>query len=58
MTVASNDRTKSSTNYLQKLCAIPGKIEPFPKEIKQLTRREYYCQCPQARIQRNHIACA
>jgi hypothetical protein len=33
------------------------KIEAFHRELKQLTGLEA-CQCPQARIQRNHIACA
>ena len=33
------------------------KIEEFHRELKQLTGVEA-CQCRQARIQRNHIACA
>jgi hypothetical protein len=54
--VATNDKTQASTKDLQKLCAIGWKIEQFPRELKQLTGIEY-CQCPQARIQRNPIAC-
>ncbi|NEO52232.1 MAG: hypothetical protein F6K54_03525 [Okeania sp. SIO3B5] len=33
------------------------KIEDINREIKQLTGLEF-CQCPRARIQKNHIACA
>lgn len=29
---------------VQEVCAIPGKIEQFPRELKQLTGRES-CQC-------------
>jgi hypothetical protein len=39
------------------VCAVRWKIEQFHRELKQLTGIES-CQCRNARIQRNHIACA
>jgi hypothetical protein len=55
--VATNDLTQESTSAVQKTCGTRWKIEEFHREIKQLTGIES-CQCRQARIQRNHIACA
>ncbi|QOV22108.1 IS701 family transposase [Anabaenopsis elenkinii] len=55
--VATNDLSQSSTNVVQEVCKIRWKIEEFHREIKQLTGIES-CQCRQARLQRNHIACA
>ncbi|MEH2393735.1 MAG: type I restriction-modification system subunit M N-terminal domain-containing protein [Nostoc sp.] len=55
--IATNDLSQSSTDVVQEVCKIRWKIEEFHREIKQLTGIEY-CQCRQARLQRNHIACA
>jgi hypothetical protein len=55
--IATNDRTQTSTDDVEKVCAIRWKIEEFHREVKQLTGIES-CQCRKARIQRNHIACA
>ncbi len=55
--VATNDLSQSSTNVVQEVCKIRGKIEEFHREIKQITGIES-CQCRKARLQRNHIACA
>lgn len=55
--VATNDLTQSSTDEVKSQCRLRWKIEQFHREIKQLTGIES-CQCRQARIQRNHIACA
>jgi hypothetical protein len=55
--IATNDRTQTSTDDVEKVCAIRWKIEEFHRELKQLTGIES-CQCRKARIQRNHIACA
>jgi hypothetical protein len=54
--VATNNKTQANTKDVQKLCAIRWKIEQFPREVKQLTGIEY-CQCRQAIIQINPIAC-
>ena len=55
--VATNDRTQTSTNDVQKVGGIRWKIEEFHRELKQLKGIES-CQWRKARIQRNHIACA
>jgi hypothetical protein len=55
--IATNDLNQSSLDEVRDLCRLRWKIEEFHREIKQLTGLEA-CQCRQARIQRNHIACA
>jgi len=55
--VVTNDLAQNSTSGTQDACAIRWKIEQFHRELKQLTGVEK-CQCRNARIQRNHIACA
>lgn len=55
--IATNDLTQNSTDDTQQVCAVRWKIEQFHRELKQLTGIES-CQCRNARIQRNHIACA
>jgi hypothetical protein len=55
--VATNDLTQSSTNEVKYQCSFRWKVEQFHREIKQLTGIES-CQCRQARIQKNHLACA
>lgn len=55
--VVTNDRTQTSTDDTQEVCAIRWKIEQLHREAKQITGLES-CQCRKARIQRNHIACA
>ncbi|HEY9779565.1 MAG TPA: transposase [Leptolyngbyaceae cyanobacterium] len=55
--IATNDLSPRSTDVVQEVCKIRGKIEEFHREIKQLTGIES-CQCRKARLQRNHIACA
>jgi hypothetical protein len=55
--VATNDVTQASTNEVKGQCHFRWKIEEFHREIKQLMGIES-CQCRQARIQRNHLACA
>lgn len=55
--IATNDLTQSATDEVRSQCRLRWKIEEFHREIKQLTGIES-CQCRQARIQRNHIACA
>jgi hypothetical protein len=53
----TNDLTQSSTDEVKCQCSFRWKIEEFHREIKQLTGIES-CQCRQARIQKNHLACA
>ncbi|PSB02526.1 IS701 family transposase [Merismopedia glauca] len=55
--VATNDLTQSRIEEVKNECHLRWKIEEFHREVKQLTGIES-CQCRQARIQRNHIACA
>ncbi len=55
--IATNDLSQSSTDEVKNQCHARWKIEEFHREIKQLTGIES-CQCRQARIQKNHIACA
>lgn len=55
--VATNDLTQSAIEQVKNECHRRWKIEEFHREVKQLTGIES-CQCRQARIQRNHIACA
>lgn len=55
--IATNDLNQSSIEEVTSYCKLRWKIEEFHREIKQLTGIES-CQCRQARIQRNHIACA
>ena len=55
--IATNDLNQSSIDEVRDQCRLRWKIEEFHREIKQLTGLEA-CQCRQARIQRNHIACA
>ena len=52
-----NDLTQASTAATQQACGFRWKIEQLHREGKQVTGLEA-CQCRQARIQRNHIACA
>jgi hypothetical protein len=55
--VATNDLTQLANEEVKNECRLRWKIEEFHREVKQLTGIES-CQCRQARIQRNHIACA
>lgn len=55
--IATNDLTQNSTEAVQEAQSVRWKIEEFHRELKQVTGIES-CQCRQARIQRNHIACA
>ena len=55
--IVTNDVTQASTDDTRQVCAIRWKIEQLHREVKQVTGLER-CQCRQARIQRNHIACA
>lgn len=55
--VVTNDMTQNSTEATQEECGVRWKIEQFHRELKQVTGLEK-CQCRNARIQRNHIACA
>lgn len=55
--VVTNDLNQERTEKVKQECRLRWKIEEFHREIKQLTGIES-CQCRQARIQRNHIACA
>lgn len=52
--VATNERTKDSTDVVQEVCGIRWKIEEFHTQLKQLTGIESF-QCRQARIQTNQI---
>lgn len=53
----TKDLTANQTDDLQQGNVILWKIEEFHRELKQLTNIED-CQCPKARIQPYHIACA
>jgi hypothetical protein len=55
--IATNELTSSDVEEVRKICSNRWKIEEFHRELKQLTGIQS-CQCRQARIQRNHIACA
>ena len=55
--VVTNSVAQSTTQAVQKVCGLRWKIEQLHREAKQVTGLES-CQCRQARIQRNHIACA
>jgi hypothetical protein len=55
--VVTNDQTQDSTPATPEVCGFRWKIEQWHREGKQVTGVER-CQCRQARIQRNHIACA
>ena len=55
--VVTNDPTQDSTPATPEVCGFRWKIEQWHREGKQVTGLER-CQCRQARIQRNHIACA
>ena len=55
--VTTNDLDQDSTQDTQDACALRWKIEQFHRKLKQMTGVEK-CQCRNARIQRNHIACA
>ncbi len=55
--IATNELTCDSLEEAQNNCSYRWKIEEFHRELKQLTGIQS-CQCRQARIQRNHIACA
>lgn len=57
MGIATNELTSSDVEEVRKICSNRWKIEEFHRELKQLTGIQS-CQCRQARIQRNHIACA
>lgn len=65
VTISTNRTEYIATNEIEilnrkeviKICSFRWKIEEFHFRIKQLTGIES-CQCRQARIQRNHIACA
>uniref|UniRef100_UPI0035C8E362 hypothetical protein n=1 Tax=Okeania sp. SIO2F4 TaxID=2607790 RepID=UPI0035C8E362 len=53
----TNDLKQLSTDDVEFELQTRWKIEEFHARIKQLTGLEE-CQCPRARIQKNHIACA
>ena len=55
--VVTNDLAQDSKQGAQDACALRWKIEQCHRELKQLTGVEK-CQCRNATIQRNHIACA
>jgi hypothetical protein len=55
--VVTNDLSQDCLDATQEVCGMRWKIEQFHREIKQLTGIEQN-QCQNARIQRNHIACA
>jgi hypothetical protein len=55
--VVTNDQAQDPTPATQEVCGLRWKIEQWHREGKQVTGLER-CQCRQARIQRNHIACA
>jgi hypothetical protein len=55
--IATNDLSETSIKSVQAICKFRWKIEEFHREIKQLTGIEK-CQCRQAIIQKNHIACS
>ena len=55
--IVTNDPAQNSTQATQQVCGFRWKIEQLHREGKQLTGLER-CQCRNARIQRNHIACA
>lgn len=55
--VATNDLTQFSKDEVKCKCSFRWKVEEFHREIKQLTGIES-CQCRQAIIQKNHLACA
>jgi len=55
--VVTNDRAQDDTQAVQEVCSFRWKVEQFHRETKQLTGLEG-CQCPKARIVRNHIACS
>jgi hypothetical protein len=55
--IVTNDLAVDSTEATQEVCGFRWRIEQLHREGKQLTGLER-CQCPKARIQRNHIGCA
>ncbi|NJO16451.1 MAG: transposase [Thioploca sp.] len=55
--VVTNDMAQDDTPAVQEVCGYRWKVEQFHRETKQLTGLEG-CQCRQARIVRNHIACS
>ena len=55
--IVTNDPTQSDTTAVQQVDGWRWKVEQFHRETKQVTGLES-CQCRQARIVRNHIACA
>jgi hypothetical protein len=55
--VVTNDIAQDNTQVVQEVCGFRWKVEQFHRETKQLTGLEG-CQCRQARIVRNHVACA
>lgn len=55
--VVTNDLSQDSAEATQEVCGWRWKVEQLHREAKQVTGLEH-CQCRQARIQRNHIACA
>lgn len=55
--IVTNDPAQDATQATQEVCGFRWKIEQLHRESKQVTGLEG-CQCRQARIQRNHIACA
>lgn len=55
--IATNELTCASSSESQNNCSYRWKVEEFHRELKQLTGIQS-CQCRQARIQRNHIACS
>uniref|UniRef100_A0A3B0MGA6 Transposase IS701-like DDE domain-containing protein n=1 Tax=Arsenophonus endosymbiont of Trialeurodes vaporariorum TaxID=235567 RepID=A0A3B0MGA6_9GAMM len=55
--VVTNDLSQDTTSDTHQVCDWRWKIEQFHRETKQLTGLEK-CQCRNARIQRNHIACS
>lgn len=55
--IVTNDVAQTSTEGTRRVCGFRWKIEQLHREGKQVTGVER-CQCRQARMQRNHIACA
>ncbi len=55
--VVTNDHAQNDSSGVQQVCHQRWKIEPFHREVKQVTGLEK-CQCRLARMVRNHIGCA
>ena len=55
--VVTNDHAQNDSSGVQQVCHRRWKIEPFHREVKQVTGLEK-CPCRLARMVRNHIGCA